>query len=295
MPTFSIVVPIYNVENYIRQSLDSIQNQTYKDFEVLCVDDCGTDGSMKIAEEFAQKDSRFKILHHEHNRGVSAARNTALDAAKGKYMASVDPDDWVEPTFLQEVFDAFKTCPGAGAVWINGGTYINRTGEYKLKNTTSKPNELLGLNGTNIKYLVGCIWDKVFKLDNIREINIRFPEGLIVEDDEFSFKYFSNYEFVYRVNSALYTYRDDRENSYTNADKTGFIVKNQIKIIYNIYKYTKVMGTFEKYKKYLLEKIAKTVRNVLFFENNRTEILQEAQNLFKQINFPEDYWDMDIK
>ena len=72
MTTFSVIIPIYNVGKYIRQCLDSIQNQTYKDFEVLCVDDCSTDNSAKIVEEYGQKDSRFKLIRQEQNRGVSS-------------------------------------------------------------------------------------------------------------------------------------------------------------------------------------------------------------------------------
>ena len=84
MAEFSIIVPVYNVEKEIRKCLDSIKNQTYGDFEVLCVDDFGKDSSMDIVREYAQKDNRFKILTHEHNRGVSAARNTGVDNASGE-------------------------------------------------------------------------------------------------------------------------------------------------------------------------------------------------------------------
>ncbi len=293
MPTFSIVVPIYNVEKYIRQCLESIQNQTYKDFEVLCIDDCGTDNSIKIAEEFAQKDSRFKIFHHDHNRGVSAARNTALDNAKGKYMASVDPDDWVEKDFLKEIYNAFKICPQADAVWVNSSNYNNQTGEIKLKNPEKNEGLLLGLNGANIHQLVGTIWDKVFKTNNIKAINYRFPEGLIVEDDDFSFSYFINYQFVYRVNKSLYIYRDDREGSYTTSDTSGKRIKDQLKILYKMYCYAQKQDVVDKYKKFFLNKIADTATCVLLYKDNKINIMKDVRTILEKINFPKDFENLD--
>ena len=96
MPKFSIIVPIYKVEKYVSQCIESILAQTYKDFEILCVDDCGNDGSIKIVENFAQTDSRIKILYQDKNRGVAAARNLALENAQGEFLLCVDSDDWIE-------------------------------------------------------------------------------------------------------------------------------------------------------------------------------------------------------
>ena len=96
MAEFSIIVPVYNVEKEIRECLDSFKNQTFGDVEVLLVDDRGTDSSIDIVREYANEDSRFKILTHEKNSGVSAARNTGLDAAQGEIIMFVDSDDWLE-------------------------------------------------------------------------------------------------------------------------------------------------------------------------------------------------------
>lgn len=296
MPKFSIVVPVYNVEKYIRQCLESIQNQTFKDFEVLIVDDCGNDNSIKIAEEFAQKDSRFKIFYHEHNRGVSAARNTALDNATGKYIVFIDPDDWVELTFLDEVFNAFKICPQAEAVWVNSSTYNNKTGEIKLKNHENDANRLLGLDGKNINQLIGTIWDKAFKADNIKAINYRFPEGLIVEDDDFSFAYFINYRFVYRVNKSLYTYREERDSSYTTGDiASKKVIQDQLKIFYRMFCYAKKQGVLDLYKNFFLKKIANTANCVLLYKDNRINIMKDVKTLLEKINFPQDFKELDIK
>ena len=96
----SVIVPVYNVEPYLRKCLDSIVNQTYRDFEILIIDDGSTDGSGRICDEYAEKDSRIKVFHTE-NRGLSCARNLGLAEAKGEWIGFVDSDDWIEPDMYE--------------------------------------------------------------------------------------------------------------------------------------------------------------------------------------------------
>ncbi len=104
-PQISIIIPVYNVEPYIRRCLDSIKSQTFENFEVIIVDDSSPDGSIKIAEEFVKSDPRFTVITRE-NGGVSAARNTGLQHAIGKYIAFIDGDDFVASTYLERLYDA---------------------------------------------------------------------------------------------------------------------------------------------------------------------------------------------
>ena len=97
--SISIIVPVYNVEKYLRRCLDSILAQTFTDFECICIDDGSSDGSGKILDEYAEKDFRFVVIHKD-NGGVSSARNAGLDVARGEWLAFVDSDDWVEKNFL---------------------------------------------------------------------------------------------------------------------------------------------------------------------------------------------------
>ena len=89
----TVIIPVYNVEKYLQKALDSIINQTLKDIEIICVDDCSTDSSFEILQEYGQKDSRIKILQTDANSGPGIARNKALDIAQGEYILFVDPDD----------------------------------------------------------------------------------------------------------------------------------------------------------------------------------------------------------
>ena len=108
IPKISIIIPVYNVEKYLRECLDSCVNQTLKDIEIICVDDCSTDNSYKILEEYLQKDSRIRILRQEQNRKQGAARNKGLEVATGEYIWFVDSDDYIDTKACQILYNAIK-------------------------------------------------------------------------------------------------------------------------------------------------------------------------------------------
>ena len=114
--SISIVVPVYNVEKYLRQCLDSIINQTFKDFECICVNDGSTDKSLSILQEYANKDNRIKIIPQK-NIGLAGARNTALSVASGKYVLFVDSDDYIDINLCEALYkdaiEAMKLYTGA--------------------------------------------------------------------------------------------------------------------------------------------------------------------------------------
>ena len=103
----SIIVPVYNIENYIRVCVESILAQTYESFELILVDDGSKDNSGILCDEYAAIDSRVKVIHKE-NGGVSSARNTGLQQAKGKWIMYVDGDDWIEPDMIESLIEAAK-------------------------------------------------------------------------------------------------------------------------------------------------------------------------------------------
>ena len=107
-PLVSIIVPVYNNEKYLRQCLDSITNQTFKDIEIILVDDGSTDNSASICEEYAKEDSRVVFIHSE-NKGVSNARNIGIDKSKGKFIMFCDSDDWLENDYIESHYDNIIT------------------------------------------------------------------------------------------------------------------------------------------------------------------------------------------
>ena len=94
MPKISIIIPVYNVENYIKQALDSVVNQTFKDIEIICINDCTPDKSFEIVKEYAKNDDRFVLIEQETNQGQGVARNIGIEKASGEYIMFLDPDDW---------------------------------------------------------------------------------------------------------------------------------------------------------------------------------------------------------
>ena len=126
---FSIIVPVYNVEKFLRESLDSIVAQTFKDFEVICVNDGSTDNSLDILEEYAKNDSRIKIISQE-NQGQGIARNKAIDIAQGRYLLFVDPDDWIETNALEQyIIHFYEICTICSIP--NGETKISKHSFFK--------------------------------------------------------------------------------------------------------------------------------------------------------------------
>ena len=102
-PFFTVVMPAYGVEKYLKKAVDSIRNQTFKDWELIIVEDGSPDRTGELADGLAEKDPRIRAVHHEKNKGLSQARNTGIRHAKGKYIWFMDPDDSVEESLLQDV------------------------------------------------------------------------------------------------------------------------------------------------------------------------------------------------
>ena len=296
MAEFTIIVPVYNVEKEIRKCLDSIKNQTYGDFEVLCVDDCGKDSSMDIVREYTQKDNRFKILTHEHNRGVSAARNTGLDNASGKYTMFVDSDDWLETNALEVIKDNFDKSKSEVIVfniyncYPDGKKEINDTTNFKKSNQTQ-----VLLTENNLNTFIGVVWNRAYKTSLINDNHIRFPEGMIIEDSDFTFKISMHIKSVFIIEDVLYNYLRNREGSYTTEDAVNNRIKDEITVISNCWKYAKSLKRERYYRKYFLKLIGTTTKKILGITHKRRYILERIRDLLVEMNFPNDFKDMEKK
>lgn len=293
MAEFSIIVPVYNVEKEIRKCLDSIKNQTYGDFEVLCVDDCGKDSSMDIVKEYAQKDNRFKILTHEHNRGVSAARNTGLDNASGKYTMFVDSDDWLETNALEIIKDNFDKSKSEVIVFNIYNCYPD--GKKEINDTTNFKKTQALLTENNLNTFIGVVWNRAYKTSLINDNHIRFPEGMIIEDSDFTFKISMHLKSVFIIEDVLYNYLRNREGSYTTEDAVNNRIKDEITVISNCWRYAKSLGRERYYRKYFLKLIGTTTKKILGITHKRRYILERIRDLLVEMNFPNDFKDMEKK
>lgn len=201
----SIIVPVYNAEKYLDRCVNSILNQTYRDFELILVDDGSRDGSGKLVDTYADKDPRVIVIHQE-NKGVSAARNKGISIAKGKYMAFVDADDYVSEEYLEILVHTLKH-EDADIVCCN---YDYVYDDHIEDNILTIDSERLSRNewlrcivgsGSNIG---GANWNKLFKKSKITNL---YREGLeIGEDYLFGFLYSLNIGSAYIVKSPLYHY-----------------------------------------------------------------------------------------
>ena len=183
----SVIIPIYNVEKYLAKCLDSVLNQTYKNLEILCIDDCSPDNSALILEKYSKQDNRIKIIKREKNGGLSAARNTGIDASTGEYLYFLDSDDWIELDYIEKMVEKIKETD----VDIVLNTNILKTdGEksepfiwYKYKNPNPQGEYLEKMRA--IQESQCMIWCHLYKKLFIDKYALKFPEGYIHEDEYF--------------------------------------------------------------------------------------------------------------
>lgn len=193
MSLISIIVPVYNVEKYLRRCLDSLINQTHKNIEIILVNDGSKDNSLQIMKEYQRNDSRIIIID-KVNEGVSVARNTGINAASGKYIGFVDPDDWIELNMYENMFKTIEKYDCSIA-------FCNFTKDRKIKSTVKKLkikknvlgkldiiNELIGnMIGINdfpkYHYIMGCVWRCLYKNEFIKKNNLHFKPNITVMED----------------------------------------------------------------------------------------------------------------
>ncbi len=219
----SIIIPIYNVEDYIRECLDSVISQSYQNLEIICVDDCGTDNSMNIVEAYANKDCRIKIIRNEINKGLPQARNSGMDFAKGEYLFFLDSDDYLKSNIIEKMYE--KICQTNSDIVVStiGSFYL---GEDKDLLKKAEKSNIVCKNRDNYKVslenleesfiLIPCLaWGKLFSTDFIKKNNIKFiEENVKFEDNGFYLKFLANFPRVSFIDDVGVCYRI-RENSIT--------------------------------------------------------------------------------
>lgn len=229
MPEISLIVPIYNVENYLERALKSIENQNFKDFEVILVDDGSEDKSPEIAEKFCEKNSNFKLIKQK-NKGPASARNAALEIALGKYIAFMDSDDFLEPEFLSTLY-SLAIESNADITCCNFNIYYPSKDLKMFMPFNSKPGiyenpKALGklILDVGIHYYV---WNKIYKRELFEKNKIKF-ENMYFEDISTCPKLFYYSKKVAITQKALYNYTS-RESSILhsiNAEKVNDYIKS---------------------------------------------------------------------
>lgn len=214
-PEISIIVPVYNVERYLSECLDSILEQTFIDYEVIHVDDGSTDDSGRICDKYTQQDDRIMVIHQE-NKGISGARNAGLDKAVGRYISFIDSDDYVEADYLEQLHFMIKEY----------NADVSMCGHYEVtKNFSFEPviNPKVFITDTQgaIKVAMEAkitgvnVYDKLYKSELID--GIRFPIGKYCEDTFFTIKVIARCTKAAITEEKKYFYRH-RSTSFSNVE-----------------------------------------------------------------------------
>lgn len=237
----SFILPIYNVEKYLSECVESILAQTYSDFEILLVDDGSPDNCPALCDEWARKDNRIKALH-KTNGGLSDARNYGLDNAEGDYVVFVDSDDfWVNKDCLEHLMNVVDAHPECDFIGYNCSYYYSDTKTYtkwvtygdNLTVPTDKDIAICSLVASGTMPMSACL--KIIKRKSLLDIGLRFIKGTIAEDIPWFIDLLDGSKKCMFVNQYIYAYRQNVAGSITasgNPKSTSdlfTIVKNEIK------------------------------------------------------------------
>lgn len=237
-PFISVIIPVYNVEKYLKRCLDSILNQSFHNIEVICIDDGSTDASLSILLEYAAKDARIHVIE-QSNKGVSSARNAGLDTAKGIWISFVDSDDEIHPSMYETLAnhagdeDALYF---SAEEFITDGTIDGSHLPVHSGYFDAPFSGVRTVNDNEVFRFSKVIWDKLFLREKIENMHLRFPEGVYFEDNAFIINFFSLHRKVRFIQKKLYRYFR-RSNSITgiaNAHKANMAF-DYIRILDNIY------------------------------------------------------------
>ena len=253
MPAVSVIIPVYNVEKYLRRCLDSVLNQTFTDWEAICVNDGSPDNSLAILKEYAKKDSRFKIVDKK-NGGVSAARNEGLKRAKGKYIHFFDSDDFIDSDFYQKLFaiaydnNLDAVCSG----FITDNAYAENIIYKKIRFLTTLKQKVF----YTFMFTDCFIWRYLFKKDFLIKNDLFFDTGFAAQEDTvFLISVFEKANTIAIVPDTFYHYMFNEASILNNKNKEHHKLVKQ-----NYYKVKKLKIEFARRNKlFFLWKIRKLI------------------------------------
>lgn len=220
----SIIVPVYKVELFLNQAVESLIKQTYSHIEIILVDDGSPDNCGRMCDEWAKRDCRVRVIHQE-NAGLSMARNAGIESSRGAYLMFVDSDDFVEPAYVETLYHAVVQSKADMAV--SGVSYLNADGSCTTMEVATAEQEtvdgvgamILLEGGGSVRDAYTVVWNKIYR----RELweQIRFPKGKVYEDAFVMPSLFYSCQKVVLLKQCLYWYRK-REGSITAEQKERY-------------------------------------------------------------------------
>ena len=272
-PKISVICPVYKAEKYLHRCVDSILAQTFTDFELLLIDDGSPDRSGEICDEYAVKDSRVRVFHKE-NGGVSSARQCGIDNMTGEYSIHADPDDWVEPTMLEELYKKAKE-KDADMVICDYYVEVKHKTKYVKQEPTSLESEQVLRD--LFQRLHGSLWNKLIRSACYKENKIRFIDDInLCEDLLVNIQLLMNNIVISYLGKAFYYY-DQIENVSSITRNINLVYYNQSECVFVELK--KLLGQDATFNKGLNNKAIALLYNLILAGSSNRLFKEKTLNL----------------
>ena len=286
-PKVSVIIPVYNVEKYLRQCLDSIINQTLKEIEIICVDDGSTDKSLKILQEYKEKDNRFIILTQQ-NQHAGVARNNGLKIAKGKYLSFLDSDDFFELNMLEEMYNkaekdqsdivvceykSYNNVTKKNMKHIKIDNYFVNSSPFSFKNM---PNKLCGVCNPNP-------WTKLFSRKLFLDNNLQFDSTICFNDFTCVMTALAVANKISIINKPFIHYRINQKTNLTGSVSIKYRFDTNLKIIPSLYNNLCRLNIIDLYKDWFENKAKHIFKDDLDEEIKNLAANKLPDNIFKMI------------
>lgn len=287
--TVSIIVPVFNVEGYLEQSIQSVLNQTFKDIEIILVDDGSTDNSSKICDNYSKLDKRIRVIHQK-NKGLSGARNTGLRFASGKYIFFLDSDDWIEEKTIEKLYQIAEK--DYSDVVVCNVNLCSSVLEKISKRYWPFSSEMKMMSKNIYPYFLiqPCwAWNKLYKHSFLKENRLFFVEGILYEDVPFFVDVFFKAKIVSFTPDFLYNYRVGRDGAITvkKSKRQLDILKVKELVSKKLSKYNAPQLILNNFKKWQISNFAWMIQHLpdAYKENalKKNEILQLLSLSIKEI------------
>jgi len=269
----SVTIATYNVQDFIRESLDSIINQSFQDFEIICIDDGSKDKTVEILNEYALKDNRIKIITKKKNQGLAVARNESLALANGKYIVFFDGDDIYDTSLFEKAINVLEKEKSDVVIWdylsfYNSTEIKQKQNEFSLLNTITKENKIALLQRP------AFTWVKMIKVSKAKELGIYFPPGYTRQDIPVHWHLITQVDNISLLPEKLSFYRQQPNATTAKKDEKLFHLAYVFDIVKN---YLKGNNLYEKYKNEFLRQQL----NLLFgmFDNVQDTLKPEAKGI----------------
>lgn len=290
----SVIVPVYNVERYITECLESLIHQTYQNLEILLVDDGSTDRSGSICDEYGERDSRIIVIHQK-NGGAAAAKNTGLDHVTGTYLAFADSDDWLERDALEYMIHELEAADADIVQCSFRDVYIDHQSDCICKAAGQEFDQVSYLARYTEDWTCSLLWDKLYKRELFDQI--RFETGHVVDDEYFTYQGVMNARKIACRNQIVYNYRKRKSGATGSVEHAERIISDKLDYLEKrldiiTERYPQLKKAFNRHLLYMLNWMSEEPS---ITEHGIEQIQQVLQNRWKQCRFSGEGWRTELK